>query len=192
VRFANREYSGQSLSICTDTNPAGESIAFNSEFAVSPAQQMLSDAIFNEHRPERTLADHPANMELMSYLLAAFGHTVVAAKNGLGGVEAACDEMPDLIVCDVRSPDIDGFEVACRLRSSQPVCSIPLVAVTALAMMGDRDRGLAPGYDGYVIKPIDPAIFVQQIEASLPPGHHSLLPLPIPTRAQKEGADHGN
>jgi two-component system cell cycle response regulator len=141
---------------------------------------MLSDAIFNEQRPERTLADHPANMGLMSYLLAAFGHTVVAAKNGLRGVEAACDEMPDLIVCDVRSPDIDGFEVARRLRSNQPVCSIPLVAVTALAMMGDRDRVLVRGFDGYLIKPIDPAIFVQQLEALLPPGHHSRFHCPFP------------
>jgi two-component system cell cycle response regulator len=120
------------------------------------------------------IEDNPANLELMTYLLMAFGYLVVAAEDGLHGVEAAGMKMPDLIICDVQLPDIDGFEVARRVRRNPSLRSIPLVAVTALAMMGDRNRVLAAGFDGYLSKPIDPEIFVQQIEAFISPRRQSL------------------
>src|SRR4051812_1682009 len=97
--------------------------------------------------------DSPANLELMTYLLKAFGHTVLPAENGLDGVELALREDPELIICDMQLPDIDGFEIARRLRSDAEWASVPLVAVTALAMVGDRDRILAGGFDGYLAKP---------------------------------------
>jgi two-component system cell cycle response regulator len=114
------------------------------------------------------IEDNAANLELMTYLLSAFGHTVLTAENGHHGLEAAVREQPELIICDVQLPDIDGFEVARRLHRDSRLCSIPLVAVTALAMVGDRDRVLAAGFDGYVAKPIDPETFVQQMEAFVP------------------------
>ena len=114
------------------------------------------------------IEDNRENLELMTYLLSAFGHTVVAAEDGICGLEAAIRETPDLVVCDLQLPDIDGFEVARQLRStSASTSSIPLVAVTALAMVGDRDRVLTAGFDAYLTKPIDPETFVQEIESHL-------------------------
>lgn len=115
------------------------------------------------------IEDNRDNLELMTYLLSAFGHTVVAAEDGICGLEAAIRERPDLVVCDLQLPDIDGFEVARQLRTaSASTSSIPLVAVTALAMVGDRDRVLTAGFDAYMTKPIDPETFVQEIESHLP------------------------
>ncbi len=120
------------------------------------------------------IEDNFANLELMTYLLRGFGHTVVVAEDGRRGVEAAGREHPDLIICDVQLPDIDGFEISRRLHSDPALCSIPLVAVTALAMVGDRDRVLAAGFDGYLSKPIDPQTFVHQMEVFLSPHQHTL------------------
>jgi two-component system cell cycle response regulator len=119
------------------------------------------------------IEDNPANLELMSYLLIAYGHNAVTAADGRQGIEAARRERPDLIVCDVQLPDIDGYEVARWLKSDPDLRTTPLVAVTALAMVGDRDRVLAAGFDGYVAKPINPETFVRQMEVYLRPGHRS-------------------
>src|SRR5438128_2256088 len=100
----------------------------------------------------------------MAYLLRIFGHTVAAAEDGRQGIEAAHREHPDLIVCDVQMPDMDGYEVARHLKSDPELRATPLVAVTALAMVGDRDRVLAAGFDGYLAKPINPETFVRQME----------------------------
>jgi two-component system cell cycle response regulator len=121
--------------------------------------------------------DNPANLELMTYLLGAFGHTVLAAQTGRGGLEAARRARPDLIVCDVQLPDIDGYEVARWLKSDPVLRTTRLVAVTALAMVGDRDKVLAAGFDGYLAKPINPETFVQQMEVFLRPVHHTTAPL---------------
>lgn len=124
------------------------------------------------------IEDNFANLELMTYLFSAFGHTVLTAENGIEGVETARRELPDLIVCDVQLPDIDGFEVARRVRDDPRLAAIPMVAVTALAMVGDRDRVLAAGFDGYLAKPIDPETFVHQMQGFLPSRQHSEAPLP--------------
>jgi two-component system cell cycle response regulator len=119
------------------------------------------------------IEDNPANLELMSYLLTAYAHVALTAADGCGGIEAAHRERPDLIVCDVQLPDMDGYEVARRLKSDPELRTTPLVAVTALAMVGDRDRVLAAGFDGYLAKPINPETFVRQMEVYLRPGQHS-------------------
>jgi two-component system cell cycle response regulator len=134
------------------------------------------------------IEDNPANLELMTYLLSAFGHTVLAAEDGHQGLRAARSQHPDLIICDVQLPDIDGYEVARWLKSEPEMRSTPLVAVTALAMVGDRDRVLSAGFDGYLAKPINPETFVRQMEVFLPSGHHTSAPVPAaasaPTRQQ--------
>jgi two-component system cell cycle response regulator len=122
------------------------------------------------------IEDNAANLELMTYLLSAFGHTVLTAESGHHGLEAAVREQPELIICDVQLPDMDGFELARHLHGDSRLCSIPLVAVTALAMVGDRDRVFAAGFDGYLAKPIDPETFVPQIESFLPDLHHTSAP----------------
>jgi two-component system cell cycle response regulator len=111
--------------------------------------------------------DNPANLDLITYLLEAFGHTPLLARDGRAALELARREAPDLIVCDVQLPDIGGNEIARRLKSRAETRAIPLVAVTALAMVGDREQTMAAGFDGYISKPIVPETFVAQVECFL-------------------------
>ncbi|WP_268793436.1 response regulator [Noviherbaspirillum sp. Root189] len=120
------------------------------------------------------IEDHPANLELMAYLLHAFGHTCLCAPNGTAGLELALKESPDLVICDVHLPVLDGYGVIRKIRSDPHLQHLPVVAVTALAMVGDREKLLAAGFDGYISKPIEPETFVGTIEEFLP------IPLPAP------------
>lgn len=106
----------------------------------------------------------------MVYLLTAFGHQALEAHEGAEGIEKARREKPDLILVDIHMPRMDGYEVA-RILSADPECSqIPLVAVTALAMVGDRERILSSGFSGYIAKPIEPEGFSPQVERYLRTG----------------------
>jgi two-component system cell cycle response regulator len=115
--------------------------------------------------------DNAANLELMLYLLRAFGHAVVGKVDGIEGLKAARADDYDLILSDVLMPGMDGYELARRLTSDGH--SGRLVAVTALAMVGDRDRMLAAGFDAYISKPIDPETFIMQIDELLPADRRS-------------------
>ncbi|HEU4844827.1 MAG TPA: EAL domain-containing protein, partial [Burkholderiaceae bacterium] len=114
------------------------------------------------------IEDNPTNMELMVYLLRAFGYTPLTAADGEAGVAAARQEVPDLIICDVHLPKLDGYGVVAALKGDPALRAIPTLAVTALAMVGDREKLLAAGFDGYIGKPIEPDTFVSQIESFLP------------------------
>jgi two-component system cell cycle response regulator len=111
------------------------------------------------------IEDNPPSLQLMSYLLEAFGYTVITASDGADGLELARRQVLDLIICDIHLPRVDGYEVARRLKGHPALSRIPLVAVTALAMVGDRDRILAAGFDGYIDKPIDPQKFSEQVRS---------------------------
>ncbi|MGF6183907.1 two-component system cell cycle response regulator [Massilia sp. UYP32] len=113
------------------------------------------------------IEDNPANIELMSFLLGAYGHTPLSAADGPRGVAAARSERPDLIACDVNLPGMDGFAVLAALKTEPSLAGVPILAVTALAMAGDREKVLAAGFDGYVSKPIEPESFVAELEAFL-------------------------
>lgn len=107
----------------------------------------------------------------MAYLLAAFGHEAVEARDGPEGIEKARRVKPDLILLDIHMPRMDGYEAARRL-SSDPECGqVPLIAVTALAMVGDREKILASGFSGYIAKPLDPEAFAAQVQGYLGAGH---------------------
>lgn len=115
------------------------------------------------------IEDNSANLELMNYLLSAGGHEVLTAQDGEEGLaRVATPPLVDIVVCDVHMPRLDGYEVARRLKANAALRRIPLVAVTALAMVGDRDKVLAAGFDGYIAKPIDPREFAAQVRAFLP------------------------
>ena len=101
----------------------------------------------------------------------------------------AATERPDLIVCDVQLHGIDGYEVVQRLKLDATLRHIPVVAVTALAMSADREKGLALGFDGYIAKPIDPESFVAQIEAFLPVLKHGAAPNRSHADAQHNGCE---
>lgn len=113
------------------------------------------------------IEDNPANIELMSFLLGAYGHTPLSAADGPRGVAAARSERPDLIACDVNLPGMDGFAVLAALKAEPLLSGVPILAVTALAMAGDREKVLAAGFDGYISKPIEPESFVAELEAFL-------------------------
>jgi two-component system cell cycle response regulator len=122
--------------------------------------------------------DNPDNLNLMTYLLKAFGHTVLTARNGKEGLESARRELPDLILCDLHMPKMDGFELIRDLRLDPRLANRPVIAVTAYAMRGDDANVLAAGFDGYISKPIVPEEFVGQVERFLRPSD-----LPVGKRA---------
>ena len=113
------------------------------------------------------IEDNPANMDLMTYLLTAFGHTTLTAGDGEEGVAAALRCIPDLILCDLSLPKLDGYGVVRRVRAEESLRAVLVIAVTASAMVGDRDKVLATGFDGYISKPITPETFVAEVESYL-------------------------
>jgi CheY-like chemotaxis protein len=119
--------------------------------------------------PTRVLVieDNPTNLDLMTYVLQAVGHTVLTASTGEEGIRLAESERPDLILCDIHLPDLDGMAVARQLRRVPALARVPFVAVTALAMVGDRERILAAGFDGYIAKPIEPEHFIPALREIL-------------------------
>ena len=112
--------------------------------------------------------DNPANLSLMEYLLSAYGYAVLSAADGRGGVHCAVSDRPDLVLMDIQMPGLDGFEALRAIRAACGHDAMPVVAVTAEAMVGDRERILDRGFDGYLAKPIVPEQFVGQVEAFLP------------------------
>jgi two-component system cell cycle response regulator len=133
------------------------------------------------------IEDNATNLELMVYLFRAFGYDPVTAADGEAGLEAVHREPFDLVICDVQMPGVDGYELARRLKGHPTFRSIPLVAVTAMAMVGDRDRALAAGFDGYIAKPINPETFIKQVESfvRLRPEEQARRPEPAPPAPPK-------
>ena len=111
--------------------------------------------------------DQDENLDLMVYLLTAFGHETLVARDGAEGVAVAAQARPDLVVMDLQMPVMDGYEAAARLKADPGLAEIPLVAVTAYAMVGDQEQILRRGFDGYLTKPIDPEAFVSELERHL-------------------------
>jgi two-component system cell cycle response regulator len=125
--------------------------------------------------------DNVINLALVSYLLQSSGCEVCAAENGsqaLAQLEQRSDF--DAVLCDIQMPVMDGYELARRIRARPEMARIPLVALTALAMVGDRERILAAGFDAYVSKPIEPASFLPTL-ATLVPALRTEPAAPVPT-----------
>ncbi len=112
------------------------------------------------------IEDNAANLELLRYLLTFSGYEVLQARDGLEGVATALQQRPDLILCDLQMPGLDGYQVLAQLRGQ--VDSI-ILAVTAFSMPNDQQNVMNAGFNGYFSKPIDPQTFVSQIEQYLPP-----------------------
>ncbi len=110
------------------------------------------------------IEDDPKNRALVRKLLVAAGHEVIDADGGVEGIRLARERRPDLVLVDVRMPDLDGYEVTLRLRGIAGLETVPIVAITA---EGDRETSLAVGADGFLEKPIDARRFARQIERFL-------------------------
>src|SRR5207249_2218842 len=109
------------------------------------------------------IEDNRENRMLVRAVLEAAGYTIVEAEDGLAGIEAAIREEPALILLDINLPGVDGYEIVAILKSFPNLASTPVIAVTAYAMQGDRQRTLVAGCDGYIQKPIDVDAFPRQV-----------------------------
>ncbi len=107
--------------------------------------------------------DTPANRVLVEKLLKMAGHIVVVAETGLGAVATAKEQHPDLVLLDLGLPDIDGWEALRQIRASPETGTLRVVAFTAHAMVGDKEKAIAAGFDGYMSKPIDVGTFAQTV-----------------------------
>ncbi len=99
--------------------------------------------------------DNEKNMKLFRDVLMATGYRTLEATTGGQAVELAVEHAPDLVLMDIQLPDVAGVEALSRLRADERTASIPVLAVTAQAMHGDRERFLAAGFDGYISKPVN-------------------------------------
>jgi two-component system cell cycle response regulator DivK len=106
---------------------------------------------------ERVLVveDNEKSMKLFRDVLQASGYSTLEATTGERAIELATEHRPDLLLMDIQLPDIDGIEALGRLRADERSASIPVVALTAQAMLGDRELFLAAGFDGYLSKPVN-------------------------------------
>ncbi|MBI2331690.1 MAG: response regulator [Chloroflexi bacterium] len=116
------------------------------------------------------IEDNPDNMMLVKRALESRGYTLLEAFTGISGVESAKMAEVDLILLDINLPDIDGYEVARRLRASgkQNLAYVPIIAVTANALKGDAEKALAAGCDVYMSKPINIRELWARVEAFVP------------------------
>lgn len=144
------------------------------------------------------IEDNAVNLELTCFLLQAHGHEVLTATDGGAGLALARRQRPDLVLCDIQMPVLDGFAVASLMRAEPALAQVPMLALTAAAMPGDRERALASGFAAHVSKPIDPPAFIALVEAHLAPGgcpaatpsqerSHDGGPLPADSRAPRPG-----
>jgi len=99
--------------------------------------------------------DNEKNMKLFRDVLGATGYRTVEATTGGEAVLLATEQAPDLVLMDIQMPGVDGVEALRRLRADERTAAIPVLAVTAQAMQGDRERFLAEGFDGYLSKPVN-------------------------------------
>jgi len=111
--------------------------------------------------------DNEMNRDMLSRRLQRRGYTVLIAVDGQQGLDMAIAEKPDLILLDMSLPVLDGWEVAKRLKSDDGLKAMPVIALTAHAMAGDRERALEAGCDDYDTKPVELPRLLQKIETLL-------------------------
>ena len=115
------------------------------------------------------IEDFDANQDLIARYLNLFNYEVVLASDGPAGLERARVERTeiDLVLLDMTLPEMDGWEVARRLKADEATQTLPVIAVTAHAMVGDREKGLLAGCDEYITKPLDFTVLLDKIESLL-------------------------
>ena len=114
--------------------------------------------------------DNDMNMQLVEYLLEEGGYEIVKATSGeeaLAIVRDTASSAPDIILMDIHLPGMDGLSVVREIKSDARMGGVPILALTAHAMRGDKDRFLEAGCDGYISKPIDVKTFIASIEQYL-------------------------
>jgi CheY-like chemotaxis protein len=112
--------------------------------------------------------DTPANRALATKLLTAAGHEILTAETAEAGVALAREWLPDLVLMDLGLPEMDGWQALTAIRADDRSAGLRIIAFTAHAMVGDRERALAWGFDGYLSKPIEFDTFADSVASYLP------------------------
>ena len=127
--------------------------------------------------------DNPANRELLRERLEARGYSVTEACNGQEALEMIAQSRPDLLLLDISMPVLDGFATVRKIRENPELSALPVLAVTAYAMQGDRDKVLNAGFDGYLSKPINARDLANELERLLRVRENrNTAPNPLPER----------
>lgn len=111
--------------------------------------------------------DNPVNRELLRELLENRGYDVVEAPNGQEALRMVDETQPDILLLDIGMPILDGYAVARRIRDNPALARLPLLAITAYAMRGDREKILHSGFDGYLSKPVNPCALADELDRLL-------------------------
>ncbi|MRV71195.1 response regulator [Duganella sp. FT92W] len=122
------------------------------------------------------IEDNQPNMDLLAYLLSAFGHQPLCAYDGVEGVELARDALPDLIVCDLHLPRLDGYGVVRSLKGDPRTRAIPVLAASALPVSDGGEALRAAGFDGHLPKSLEPDALIPSLEAWLAPHQRGVAP----------------
>jgi CheY-like chemotaxis protein len=117
--------------------------------------------------------DNDDNVYMLKNRLTRAGFTVIIAANGVEGVAMAASEQPDLIIMDLTLPDMDGWEATRRIKADPATKRIPVIALTANAMAGDREKAIAAGCDDFDTKPVELPRLIDKIRALAPAGSAS-------------------
>lgn len=113
--------------------------------------------------------DNEKNLRLARDVLGFAGFRTLEAETGAAAISLATEHLPDVVLMDIRLPDMEGTDVVARLRNDGRTAAIPLVALTSFAMVGDRERFLEAGFDGYLEKPISVRDFPAQVRGFCSP-----------------------
>ncbi len=119
------------------------------------------------------IEDNEVNRDMLSRRLMRRGYEVIVAQDGQQGIHMANTQNPDLILMDMSLPVLDGWEATRRLKAAPETHSIPIIALTAHALMSDREQALEVGCDDYETKPIDFPRLIEKLEAHIGPGSPS-------------------
>ncbi len=120
-----------------------------------------------ERKKILVVEDDEKNRYLISFILEKNDFEVIAATDGLEGVEAARKQRVDIVIMDIKLPKIDGYEATRRIKKLEGYQSIPIIALTSYAMAEDKKKALEAGCDGYISKPINPETFIDEIRKYL-------------------------
>jgi len=120
--------------------------------------------------------DNEQNRYLATFLLEQHGFRVVSARDGHRAIESVRAFVPDLVLLDIQLPAMSGYAVALELRRIEALAATPIIAVTSHAMVGDREKALAAGCNGYIEKPINPETFVAEISGFIVPPARGVEP----------------
>jgi len=111
--------------------------------------------------------DNPVNRELLRELLETRGHSVTEASDGVEALKRIDESRPDILLLDLDMPILDGFATVRRIRENSTIAALPVLAVTAYAMQGDREKVLSSGFDGYLSKPIQSRLLFEEMDRFL-------------------------